>query len=276
MEFIQGLIRVMVFCFGIGLIAPSVFANPIIVQSTTSTQNSGLYGHILPLYFKDTGQQVRVVAVGTGQAIKNAKNCDGDVLLVHSKADEEQFIADGFGLERLDLMYNDFVLIGPKEDPADVRSAISVVDALGKIFRTQTRFISRGDDSGTHKAELRYWQSSGLNPSAFSGVWYLETGQGMGGTLNIAVQLDGYVIADRSTWLSFGNRVNHDVVFQGDPALFNQYGVIVLNPERCPKIQLDKAQAFVDWLVSAKGQKAIASFRINQQQLFFPNAASSN
>lgn len=247
-------------------------ASPIILQSTTSTQNSGLYDHILPLYQAETGEQVRVVAVGTGQAIKNAQNCDGDVLFVHSKADEEQFVADGFGLKRVNVMYNDFVLIGPKNDPAQIKTATSVTDVLRQIYQSQSRFISRGDDSGTHKAERRLWQKAEIDPSAFSGRWYLETGQGMGGTLNIAVQLNGYVIADRSTWLSFGNREDHEILFQGDQHLFNQYGVIVVNPAHCPSVQRQKAQAFADWLTSRQGQAAISSYRINGQQLFFGNA----
>ena len=245
---------------------------PIILQSTTSTQNSGLYDHILPLYQAQTGGQVRVVAVGTGQAIKNAKNCDGDVLLVHSKADEEQFVADGFGLKRVDVMYNDFVMIGPKDDPAQIKSATSITDVLEQIYQTQSRFISRGDDSGTHKAELRLWEKAQIDPSAFSGRWYLETGQGMGGTLNIAVQLNGYVIADRSTWLAFGNREDHDILYQNDQHLFNQYGVIVVDPAHCPSVQYEAAQAFADWITSPQGQAAISSYQVNSQQLFFGNA----
>ena len=252
--------------------ASSGQSGPIILQSTTSTQNSGLYDHILPLYQAQTGGQVRVVAVGTGQAIKNAKNCDGDVLLVHSKADEEQFVADGFGLKRVDVMYNDFVMVGPKDDPAQIKTATSITTVLGQIYQSQSRFISRGDDSGTHKAERRLWQQAKIDPSAFSGRWYLETGQGMGGTLNIAVQLNGYVIADRSTWMAFGNREDHEILFQGDQHLFNQYGVIVVNPAHCPTVQYEKAQAFADWLTSPQGQAAISSYRINGQQLFFGNA----
>ena len=252
--------------------ASSSQSGPIILQSTTSSQNSGLYDHILPLYQAQTGGQVRVVAVGTGQAIKNAKNCDGDVLLVHSKADEEQFVADGFGLKRVDVMYNDFVIVGPKDDPAQINTATSITTVLRQIYQSQSRFISRGDDSGTHKAERRLWQQAKIDPSAFSGRWYLETGQGMGGTLNIAVQLNSYVIADRSTWMAFGNREDHEILFQGDQHLFNQYGVIVVNPAHCPTVQYEKAQAFADWLISPKGQAAISSYRINGQQLFFGNA----
>ena len=226
---------------------------------------------ILPLYDPNRWA-VRVVAVGTGQAIKNAKNCDGDVLLVHSKADEKQFVADGYGLKRVDVMYNDFVLVGPKDDPAQIKNTTNITTVLGQIYQSQSRFISRGDDSGTHKAERRLWQQASIDPSAFSGRWYLETGQGMGGTLNIAVQLNGYVIADRSTWMAFGNREDHKILFQGDPHLFNQYGVIVVNPAHCPSVQYEQAQAFADWLISPQGQAAISSYRINGQQLFFGNA----
>ncbi len=253
-------------------LASSGQSGPIILQSTTSTQNSGLYDHILPLYQAQTGGQVRVVAVGTGQAIKNAKNCDGDVLLVHSKADEMQFVADGYGLKRVDVMYNDFVMVGPKDDPAQIKTATSISTVLGQIYQSKSRFISRGDDSGTHKAERRLWQQAKIDPSTFSGRWYLETGQGMGGTLNIAVQLNGYVIADRSTWMAFGNREDHEILFQGDQHLFNQYGVIVVNPAHCPSVQYEQAQAFADWLTSPQGQAAISSYRINGQQLFFGNA----
>ena len=251
---------------------PSPTSGPIIVQSTTSTQNSGLYDHILPIYEAETGQSVRVVAVGTGQAIKNAKNCDGDVLLVHSKYDEEQFVREGFGLKRQDVMYNDFVIIGPKKDPAGVKTAASIIDALEKIAASTSKFISRGDDSGTHKAELRFWEETEINPMEASGQWYLETGQGMGGTLNVSVQLDGYVISDRSTWLAFGNRGNHTIVFEGDSTLFNQYGVIVVNPEKCPSVRLDQAQSFAQWITAPKGQAAINSYAVKGQQLFFANA----
>ena len=246
---------------------------PIIVQSTTSTQNSGLYQHILPIYENQTGNKVRIVAVGTGQAIKNAKNCDGDVLLVHAKADEIAFVQDGYGLARQDVMYNDFVIIGPKNNPAQINSTGTVAEALSAIADKKLKFISRGDDSGTHKAEMRYWGKTSIDPNLGSGEWYLETGQGMGGTLNITVELGGYTISDRSTWLSFGNKGRHDIVFEGDADLFNQYGIIVINPKQCPLSQASKAKAFTRWITSAAGQKAIASFRVNSQQLFFPNAS---
>ena len=249
----------------------------IIVQSTTSTQNSGLYNHILPIYQHDSrggngGNIVRVVAVGTGQAIKNAANCDGDVLLVHSTIDEEKFVADGYGIARSDVMYNDFVVIGPASDPARIQSSSTIAAALTKIAAEGAKFISRGDDSGTHKAELRFWDAAGVDPLPDSGTWYIETGQGMGGALNIAVQLQGYVISDRSTWLSFGNRGSHAIVFEGDANLFNQYGVIVVNPQKCPNTKAVQAQNFADWLTSPNGQTAINSYRVNGQQLFFANA----
>lgn len=247
-------------------------ANAVIIQSTTSTQNSGLYRHILPIYHDDTGLEVKVVAVGTGQAIKNAKNCDGDVLLVHSKADEDAFVAQGFGLKRHDVMYNDFIIIGPDQDPSNIRSSKSITDALNRIARHEAKFISRGDDSGTHKAERLFWQSTGFDLNTASGQWYLETGQGMGSTLNVAIQLDAYVLSDRATWLNFGNHASHRILFEGDAKLFNQYGVVVVNPEQCPSVNLHPAQAFAQWIVSDKGQAAINSYRINGEQVFFANA----
>ncbi len=249
-------------------------SQPIIVQSTTSTQNSGLYQHILPIYENQTGEKIRIIAVGTGQAIKNAKNCDGDVLLVHSKADEHTFVNDGFGIKRYDVMYNDFVIIGPKEDPAKLSQVKTATEALSAIANQQLKFISRGDDSGTHKAEMRYWKKTAIDPNLGSGQWYLETGQGMGGTLNITVELGGYTISDRSTWLSFGNKGHHDIVFEGDADLFNQYGIIVIHPDHCPLAQTERAKKFATWIISDKGQNAIASFRVQGQQLFFPNALS--
>lgn len=245
---------------------------PILVQSTTSTQNSGLYDYLLPLYKEATGNRVRIVAVGTGQAIKNARNCDGDVLIVHSKIDEEAFVAEGYGIARHDLMYNDFVLIGPKDDPAGVRGSDKITTALKAVASAETKFVSRGDDSGTHKAERRFWAMTDLNPDASSGRWYIETGQGMGGTLNVTVQVGGYVISDRSTWVAFQNKAGHQIVFEGDPSIFNQYGVIIVNPEKCPRVRLEAAQAFADWLLSPAGQAAINSYVVNGQQLFFANA----
>lgn len=247
----------------------------ITVQSTTSTQNSGLLDAILPQFLDETGIEVRVVAVGTGQAIRNAMNGDGDVLLVHSKPSEEAFVADGFGVQRFDVMYNDFVIVGPAEDPAGVAGSADVVDALTKIAAAEAPFASRGDDSGTHKAELRLWGEAGIDVSAASGRWYRETGSGMGATLNIGTGMGAYVMTDRATWIAFGNKGAHAVKVEGDPKMFNQYGVILVNPERHENVKAEDGQAFVNWLLSAQGQAAIAGYQVDGQQLFFPNAAGS-
>jgi tungstate transport system substrate-binding protein len=244
----------------------------ILVQSTTSTEQSGLFGHILPLFEAKSGIEVRVVAVGTGQAIKNAQNGDGDVLLVHSRADEEKFVAEGWGVRRIDVMYNDFVLVGPKSDPASIQGGRDAAAALTAIAEAKVPFVSRGDDSGTHKAELKLWQEAGVDPTAASGGWYRETGSGMGPTLNMAAGMNAYTLADRGTWLSFKNRGELDVLVEGDRRLFNQYGVILVNPARHPNVKAEAGQAFVDWLTGPEGQAAIASFKIDGQQLFFPNA----
>ena len=244
----------------------------IVVQSTTSTRNSGLYDHILPMFTEKTGIEVRVVAVGTGQAIRNAANGDGDVLLVHARAAEERFVADGHGVARFDLMYNDFVIVGPPSDPAGVAGMTDAAAALAKIARAETLFASRGDDSGTHKAELGLWQEAGVDVAAASGGWYRETGSGMGATLNIGIGMGAYVITDRATWLSFGNRRAHRIAVEGDPRLFNQYGVIQVNPERHPNVKAEPGRRFVEWILSEEGQRAIASFRVDGRQLFFPNA----
>ena len=244
----------------------------IIVQSTTSTANSGLYDHLLPIFQGETGIQVNVVAVGTGQAIKNAENCDGDVLLVHAKAAEEKFVAAGFGTERTDLMYNDFVIVGPASDPAGVAGMNDVQGAMARIAEEGALFASRGDDSGTHKKEMALWSDSGVDPAAASGAWYRETGSGMGATLNAGIGMGAYVMTDRATWISFANKQDHQIAVQGDEDMFNQYGVIPVNPAKCPSVKLDAAQAFADWLVSDEGQAAIASYKVADQQLFFPNA----
>ena len=244
----------------------------IIVQSTTSTKNSGLYDHLLPIFEKKTGIKVHVVAVGTGQAIRNARNCDGDVLLVHAKSAEEQFVAAGHGLARADLMYNDFVFVGPPGDPAKIGQAGGAVDALKRIAAAKQPFASRGDDSGTHKKEKTLWQSAGYDPAPVSGTWYRETGQGMGATLNIAIGMGAYVMTDRATWLNFRNRQNFKILFEGDSKLFNQYGVISLNPKKCPSVKSTQAKTFIDWLLSEQGQDAIAAYKVAGKQLFFPNA----
>ena len=248
----------------------------IIVQSTTSTQNSGLLDYLLPIFKEKTGIEVRVVAVGTGQAIKNAQNGDGDVLLVHAKPAEEKFVAEGWGVERFDVMYNDFVIVGPANDPAGVAGSNDVVAALTKIAETKSPFASRGDDSGTHKAEKRLWKAAGIDIASASGDWYRETGSGMGATLNAGVGMGAYIMTDRATWISFGNKGDYKVAVEGDDKMFNQYGVILVNPEKFSNVKAEDGQAFIDWLIGDEGQKAIAGFKIEGQQLFFPNAGAGN
>ena len=257
---------------GVAPLAPRADDNFIIVQSTTSTQNSGLFEHILPLFTKKTGIEVRVVAVGTGQALKNAENGDGDVVLVHSQPDEEKFVADGWGVKRYPVMYNDFIIVGPAADPAKIAGLKQAPEALKKIAEAKVPFASRADDSGTHKAELKLWGEAGVDPKASSGTWYLETGSGMGATLNTAVGKQAYALTDRGTWLAFANKDDFKVLVEGDDKLFNQYGVILVNPTRHPNVKVKEGQAFIDWLVSSEGQAAIASYKIDGQQLFFPNA----
>lgn len=247
-------------------------ADTIIVQSTTSTQNSGLYDYLLPILKKDTGIQANIVAVGTGQAINNARRCDGDLLLVHARSAEETFVADGYGEYRRDLMYNDFVIVGPKADPANVAGARDVTDALQRIRQAGAKFASRGDDSGTHKKERSLWQEAALDPVAGSGQWYLETGSGMGATLNTGVGLGAYVLTDRATWMSFANKQDSTILFEGAPPLFNQYGVIPVSAAKCPNVNREAAETFARWLLSEAGQAAIAAYQVDGKQLFFPNA----
>jgi tungstate transport system substrate-binding protein len=244
----------------------------IIVQSTTSTQNSGLYDALLPQFEAQGGAEVRVVAVGTGQAIKNARNCDGDVLLVHAKAAEEQFVAEGFGVAREDLMFNDFIIAGPAADPAGVAGSRDALAALAAIRDSGAAFASRGDNSGTHKAEMALWRKAGIDPVIDSGGWYRETGSGMGATLNVAAGMGAYALTDRATWIAFANKGGQRIMVEGDPAMFNQYGVILVNPERCPNVKSAAGQSFIDWLLSEAGQAAIGAYRRDGQQLFFPNA----
>jgi tungstate transport system substrate-binding protein len=262
---------------GLGVIQGPALAQDkfITVASTTSTENSGLFGHILPMFQKETGIEVRVVAVGTGQAIELAKNGDADVLFVHHKPSEEQFVAEGFGVERHEVMYNDYVIVGPASDPAGVKGSKDVDDALAKIA-AEAPFASRGDDSGTHKAELALWQEAGIDVAGASGTWYRETGSGMGPTLNTAAGMDAYALTDRGTWLSFENPQNLEILVEGDPRLFNQYGIILVNPEKHPHIKVDLGQTFIDWVISDEGQQAIAEFKINGEQLFFPNAGQGS
>ena len=241
----------------------------ILVQSTTSTANSGLYDHLLPMFTDKSGITVNVVAVGTGQAIKNAQNCDADVLLVHAKASEEKFVSEGYGVQRFDLMYNDFVIVGPAADPAGVKGMNDVKAALTKLAEAKAPFASRGDDSGTHKKEMSLWKAAGIEPG---GEWYRSTGSGMGATLNAGVGMGAYVMTDRATWISFGNKGDYEIAVEGDEAMFNQYGVILVNPEKCSSVKQAEGQAFIDWLLSAEGQNAIRAYQVDGQQLFFPNA----
>ena len=244
----------------------------ITVASTTSTENSGLFGHLLPLFQVRTGIEVRVVALGTGQALDVGRRGDADVVFVHDTAAEERFVAEGHGIGRREVMYNDFVLVGPASDPARVAGSGDIAAALAAIRTTQAPFVSRGDRSGTHAAELRLWAAAGIDIAAVKGPWYRETGSGMGATLNTAAAMDAYALSDRGTWLSFANRRDLRILVEGDPRLFNQYGVILVNPARHPYVKQADAQAFIDWLVSADGQAAIASFRIGGEQAFFPDA----
>jgi tungstate transport system substrate-binding protein len=244
-------------------------ADYIIVASTTSTEQSGLFGHILPIFEEEAGITVRVVAQGTGQALETGRRGDADVVFVHARALEEQFVEAGYGVARFEVMYNDFILVGPGDDPAGIAEADSAADAVAAIAGAEAPFASRGDDSGTHVSEMSLWQSAGIEPV---GAWYRETGSGMGPTLNTAAQMNAYVLTDRGTWLSFGNPGALEVLFAGDPVLFNPYGAILVNPEMHPHVRAAAGQAFIDWLISPKGQDAIASYRLGGEQLFFPSA----
>ncbi len=245
----------------------------ITVASTTSTEQSGLFKHLLPVFQQKTGIQVRVVALGTGQSLDMGKRGDADVVFVHAKPLEEKFVAEGFGVKRFEVMYNDFVLVGPKSDPAKVGGTKDIVAALQKIKAAQTPFASRGDKSGTHFAELELWKVAGIDIAKDKGPWYRDTGSGMGPTLNTAAGMNAYALTDRGTWLSFKNRADLVISVEGDQRLFNQYGVILVNPAKHPHIKKEMGQAFVDWVISPEGQKAIADYKIGGEQLFFPNAA---
>jgi len=244
----------------------------ITVASTTSTEQSGLFKHLLPAYEMKTGVQVRVVALGTGQALDMARRGDADVVFVHAKSAEEKFIAEGYGVKRLPVMYNDFVLVGPKTDPAKVAGGKDILEALRKIKSASAPFVSRGDRSGTHMAELDLWKLARIDIAAEKGPWYRDTGQGMGPALNTASSMNGYVLADRGTWISFKNRGDLAILVEGDKRLFNQYGVILVNPEKHKHVKKEMGQAFIDWVVFPDGQKAIADYKIGGEQLFFPNA----
>ncbi len=244
----------------------------ITVASTTSTENSGLFKELLPKFTAKTGIDVRVVAVGTGQAIKNARNGDADVLFVHHKPSEEKFVADGMGVKRFDVMYNDFVIVGPKSDPAGVMGSKDVAASLKKIAAAKQPFASRGDDSGTHKKELSLWKTAGIDVKGASGTWYRETGSGMGATLNVASGMGAYAMTDRATWLNFKNRGDLTIVTEGDERLFNQYGIILVNPAKHPHVKQQAGQTFVDWVISPEGQAAINAYTIGGAQAFFANA----
>jgi tungstate transport system substrate-binding protein len=244
----------------------------ITVASTTSTEQSGLFGYLLPKFTEKTGIKVHVVALGTGQALDVGRRGDADVVFVHDRPAEEKFLSEGWSTRRFDVMYNDFIIVGPKSDPATVGGGKDVLDALRKIAAAPAPFISRGDRSGTHMAELRYWKDAGLDINAIKGAWYRDIGQGMGPALNMAAASDAYLLSDRGTWLSFKNRRDLVISVEGDKRLFNQYGVMLVNPAKHPNVKVADGQAFVDWLISADGQKTIAGYKIDGQQLFFPNA----
>ncbi len=245
---------------------------PLTLASTTSTENSGLLGEILPRFTKDTGIAVRVVAVGTGAALNLGRSGDADILLVHAREDEDAFVAAGYGAFRRDVMFNDFVIVGPRQDPAGIGAQKDAASAFATIAMREGLFVSRADNSGTHKAEMRIWRSAGVDPVSASGRWYKESGSGMGATLNLSAGLNAYTLSDRGTWLSFRNQGDLTIVFEGDPPLKNPYGVILVNPARHPHIQAKNALTFIDWLTGPRGQAAIDSFRISGQQLFFPIA----
>lgn len=271
------LVSVLSLCFGLTLAAgvqPGGAQDRfIVVSSTTSTEQSGLFGHILPLFRAKTGIEVRVVALGTGQALDVGRRGDADVVFVHDRAAEEKFVAEGFGVKRLPVMYNDFIIVGPKSDPAGLRGLRDTAEAFRRLAAKQPIVISRGDRSGTHMAELRFWRDAGIDIAASKGPWYRDVGQGMGPALNTAAASEAYVLADRGTWLNFRNRQTLEILVEGDRKLFNQYGVILVNPQKHPQVKRELGQSFVDWLLSAEGQAAIAGYKIGGEQLFFPNAS---
>ncbi len=251
---------------------PAAAEKFITLVGTTSTDNSGLYDKILPLFIARTGIKVRVVSVGTGRAINIARNGDADVLLVHHRPSEDKFVADGYGVKRYDVMYNDFIIVGPENDPANIWGLKSVVDGLAQIASTKNSFVSRGDDSGTHKKELSIWKLAGVDAAKASGTWYREAGAGMGATLNTAAAMPAYTLSDRGTWLKFENRGGLRLLAENDPLLLNPYGVILINPKRHPHVKAKMGQAFIDWITGPEGQAAIKAYRIKGRQAFFPNA----
>ena len=256
------------------LVAPTAQAQykSIVVASTTSTQDSGLYDYLLPKYKEKTGVTVKVVAQGTGQALDTARRCDADVVFVHAKAQEEKFLSEGYGVKRFPVMYNDFILIGPKNDPAHIAGSKHVADALHKVADAKAPFISRGDRSGTHSAELQLWKDAGIDIEKARGDWYKSIGQGMGAALNTAKASEAYVLSDRGTWIHFKNKGDLQIAVEGDKRMFNQYGVMLVNPQKCPNVKAGLGQQFVDWVVSPDGQKTIANYKIDGEQLFYPNA----
>lgn len=264
-------VKIVLINFFLLLIFPSYAQKSIVVSSTTSTEQSGLYGYLLPIFEKKFGIQVKVVAVGTGQALDIGRRGDADVVFVHDKPAEEKFVSEGFAEKRIEVMYNDFVLIGPKSDPAKIIGGKDILGALKKIVDSKANFLSRGDKSGTHAAELRYWKDAGIDVSANT-LWYKETGSGMGPALNTASAMNAYILADRATWLTFKNRGDLTILMEGDPRLFNQYGVMLVSPAKFPQVKKQEGQIFIDWLISKDGQEAIASYKVGGEQLFFPNA----
>jgi tungstate transport system substrate-binding protein len=247
----------------------------ITVASTTSTEQSGLFGHLLPRFEQKSGIKVHVVAVGTGQALDVARRGDADVVFVHARSAEEKFLAEGHGVKRYPVMYNDFVLLGPKSDPAKIGGGKDIVQAFKKLEAARTPFVSRGDKSGTHLAELDLWKAADIDVQTMKGPWYRDTGQGMGPALNTASSMNAYILTDRGTWLSFKNRGDLSILVEGDKRLFNQYGVMLVNPDKHPSVKKELGQMFIDWVISPEGQQAIADYKINGEQLFFPNAGQS-
>ena len=268
-----GWIWIVYLTFAIGLGTVTADEGQLLLQSTTSTVNSGLLDAILPRFTEQTGVEVRVVSSGTGQALRNARNGDADLVLVHAKRDEEKFVAEGYGLERFDLMYNDFVMVGPPDDPAELQQAQSAAQAMAKIAAAGANFVSRGDESGTHRKEMHLWELTNRDLSRISQQpWYLESGTGMGATLNIAINKRAYTLTDRGTWIRFGNKSDFEILFEGGEELFNPYGLILVNPKKHPHVNVIDGQALIDWLIGEEGQQWINSYRVDDKQLFFANA----
>lgn len=268
-----GWIWIVYLTFAIGLGTVTADEGQLLLQSTTSTVNSGLLDAILPRFTEQTGVEVRVVSSGTGQALRNARNGDADLVLVHAKRDEEKFVAEGYGLERFDLMYNDFVMVGPPDDPAELQQAQSVAQAMSKIAATGANFVSRGDESGTHRKEMHLWELTNRDLSRISQQpWYLESGTGMGATLNIAINKRAYTLTDRGTWIRFGNKSDFEILFEGSEELLNPYGLILVNPKKHPHVNVVDGQALIDWLIGEEGQQWINSYHVDGKQLFFANA----